>query len=423
VVSQYEINVRHLISLFSIYGLLFFSLAWAQRDSAESPEVPPPPPVPLQIPTGGTRTRLIPLPIYATLPNEGSTYGFMPVFMIVEKQNQRTQSILAPSLSWNRIIRFTHTFRWYYYPDNISSLTLIPSFSSNVNRGLTAEYFRIPRTQGGWTKEYGLHIRRSLFFRFFGIGPETKEGNESSYTRVGGDAGARVGYNITPAFNIGARVILERNLAERKNVFFLPLTHERFPNAPGLSGATTLFEGLSIKYDTRDIREYSDNGFSTELLAGINQGLSGSSAFGRIQWDARGLWQQNSRFQFGSRAFASYTPGRNIPFYNQSSLGGSFRLRGFTEDRFIDKGAWTYEIEERILLLQTRIYGVTADWRIDPFITVGQVFEHSNQMFKHIQKAAGLGFRAFVRPNVLGRVDVAAGGEGLKVYVELGYPF
>ena len=37
--------------------------------------------------------------------------------------------------------------------------------------------------------------------------------------------------------------------------------------------------------------------------------------------------------------------------------------------------------------------------------------------------ALGLGLRAFVRSNVLGRIDLAAGGEGLKVYVELGCPY
>jgi hypothetical protein len=34
----------------------------------------------------------------------------------------------------------------------------------------------------------------------------------------------------------------------------------------------------------------------------------------------------------------------------------------------------------------------------------------------------GLGFRAWVHPNILGRVDAAYGGEGLKFYVVLGYP-
>ncbi|HZX64335.1 MAG TPA: hypothetical protein VFE76_03025, partial [Myxococcales bacterium] len=43
------------------------------------------------------RTRLIPLPVYATLPNEGSTFGAMPVFLRVCDENERTQSIIAPS--------------------------------------------------------------------------------------------------------------------------------------------------------------------------------------------------------------------------------------------------------------------------------------------------------------------------------------
>src|SRR5690606_31231966 len=123
------------------------------------------------------------------------------------------------------------------------------------------------------------------------------------------------------------------------------------------------------------------------------------------------------------RVFWAYSGGSNIPFYLQSSLGGSFRLRGFTEDRFIDKGAWEATLEQRLVLFQTHIYGVTADWRIDPFVSVGQVYSRAADMFQHARVAGGLGFRAFVRPNVLGRVDTAVGGEGIKVYVELGYPF
>ena len=50
---------------------------------------------------GAVGTRPIPLPIYATLPNEGSTFGFMPVFLRVCEATGRTESILAPSVSYN----------------------------------------------------------------------------------------------------------------------------------------------------------------------------------------------------------------------------------------------------------------------------------------------------------------------------------
>jgi len=35
----------------------------------------------------------------------------------------------------------------------------------------------------------------------------------------------------------------------------------------------------------------------------------------------------------------------------------------------------------------------------------------------------GIGFRAVVRPNIVGRVDMGVGNEGLKMFVGLGYPF
>jgi len=111
------------------------------------------------------------------------------------------------------------------------------------------------------------------------------------------------------------------------------------------------------------------------------------------------------------------------PFYDQGTLGGAYLMRGFTEDRFIDRGAWTIEIEQRSRVFQTHIYGVTADWRIDPFIAVGQVYGPLHELFSHPRVAGGVGFRAWVRPNVVGRIDVGAGGEGWKVYIEIGYPY
>ncbi len=370
-----------------------------------------------------TTTKIIPLPIYSTVPNEGSTYGFMPVFLVVEGKSQHTDAIMAPSISWNRIIRFTATYRLYYYPAEDETFTAIPSISSNVNRNITLEYGKRPQGAGKFSKEASFHARRSIFYRFFGVGPQTNAGSETSYTRVGGDLNARLGYNLTPYFNVGGRVSLFRDLVERKNVDFLPLTTDVFPGTPGLGGATTLFEGLSLRYDTRPDREYSNSGVATELLAGLNQGLQGASTFGRLQFETKYLWEEFSFLNGGARAFWSYTPGANIPFYDQSSLGGSFRLRGFTEDRFIDKGAWEIELEQRIVLFSTHIYGVVADWRLDPFVAVGQVYHDAAEMFHYAKVSGGLGFRAYVRPNVLGRVDVAEGGEGLKVYVELGLPF
>jgi hypothetical protein len=42
---------------------------------------------------------------------------------------------------------------------------------------------------------------------------------------------------------------------------------------------------------------------------------------------------------------------------------------------------------------------------------------------KNIQFNPGIGFRAVVRPNIVGRIDVGFGDEGIAVFVGLGYPF
>ena len=98
-------------------------------------------------------------------------------------------------------------------------------------------------------------------------------------------------------------------------------------------------------------------------------------------------------------------------------------MRGYIEDRFIDQGAWTLELEQRIRLFQTHIYGVTTDWRVDPFIAFGQVYHDTPGILSHVKVTGGLGFRAWVRPNVVGRVDIATAGKAPQFYVEIGYPF
>ncbi len=397
----------------------------------KTPEAASEKPTTLQTQEGSdsvTETKLIPLPIYSTLPNEGNTFGFMPVFLVVEKESGRTQSIIAPSVSWNPIIRLTHTFRWYFYPSNNSSLTVIPSVSSKINRNLTLEFNSAPQVfeerAGQFTYDASLHMRRSVFHRFFGLGPEAKTANETSFTKTGGDTAVRLGYNLSTYWNLGVRLGAERWLTERRRVDFLPLTHDRFTTLYGLQGSTVMSEGLSLRYDSRPYREFSDSGSQLEFAATTFQGLSNSSNFVQTMIEAKHLFRLSERLSAGVRGYYSYViGGAQVPFYFLSTLGGSNRLRGFTEDRFIDRGAWTVELEPRLQLFQTRIYGVVADWRIDPFIALGQVFTKTSEAIAHTRVSGGLGFRAFVRPNVVGRVDLAAAGDGLKVYVELGYPF
>jgi hypothetical protein len=74
-------------------------------------------------------------------------------------------------------------------------------------------------------------------------------------------------------------------------------------------------------------------------------------------------------------------------------------------------------------LFETHWFHVNADWRMDPFIAVGQVYPNFASIASNVRGVFGLGLRAFVRPNVLGRVDLAYGTDGFTAYVILGYPY
>ena len=373
--------------------------------------------------TSEHNVELIPLPIYSTLPNEGSTWGFMPVFLVVEKKNQRTKSIYAPSLSWNDSIRGTGTFRWYYYPTDEKNLTLVSSFSTHINWNNLFIWSHKPQEAHRFSHEYFVRYQRSIFFRFFGMGPDTYHTAETSHTRIKSYVFLREGFNITKYLNLGALVSLQREQVQSHHVEGLPSTESIFPKTPGMHGATIAGESLDLRYDSRPYGDNSTYGNFLQFTAGARQGVKNSPAHGVFELQAKTLIPQNDRFHSAIRFYGRSVTSAKVPFYFQSQLGGAYVMRGFTDERFTDQAAWAIEVEERIALFRTRIFGVVADWRADPFFGVGQVFGSEKSAFSTPQFTGGVGFRAFVQPNVLGRVDVGWAAEGVKVYVELGYPF
>lgn len=372
---------------------------------------------------GELARKLIPLPVYSTLPNEGDTWGLLPVFLFVCEADGRTVSIVAPSLTWNAVVQWTATFRWFYYPSEYQTLTMVASQSTRINSGVLIRWRDLPRRQGAFTNEVELRWERSAFYRFFGFGPDTSPEAETSYTRVRGYAIVRRGLNLGGHWNAGLTLNVDWTNVQDLGVPGLPLSKRTFPGAPGMSGSTLLGQAIDLRFDTRPQGENSERGFFAGAGGGIVEGIAGSPAYFHADVRFRVLWQETSSLGGAARLDWRGVSSPRAPFYEQSSLGGAFLLRGFTEDRFIDQDAWTVEVEQRIRLFQTRIYGVTADWRIDPFVNVGQVYRGTSQAFSNPRVAAGVGLRAFVRPNVLGRIDIASGGEGWKVYVELGYPY
>lgn len=372
---------------------------------------------------GERHTEFFPLPLYATSPAEGSTYGVLPVFMRVDGSG-RTQWITAPSASYNSATKINATFRFYSFPSDTRRWLLILAGSTHVNRSLRFELRDAPGTPSARTFEVQILARRSLFYRFFGFGPDTVHADESSYTRSLALATVRVGLNLLPHLNVGLRGGIRWDKPERGAVFGLPPTQDRYPDAPGLGGASLATAELSVRFDTRERGDYDDGGFASELHVARDFGVSGTDSLSRFTWHTRALLRESSFLTGAARLYWTDALGDStVPFYYRSALGGDTLFRGFTDDRFIDRGAWEAEVEQRFRLFSTHWFHVNADWRADPFVAVGQVFPSYDSFASHVRTVVGVGLRAFVHPNVLGRVDVAYGSDGVVAYVILGYPY
>jgi hypothetical protein len=373
--------------------------------------------------TGDQETKTIPLPVWATSPNEGNTWGVMPVFLRVCAADQSTQWLIAPSVTWNSVIHYTASLRFYDYLDPDTMLSVVASASTRINYRLVARWQRLPGDDGTWTDEAVLDVDRNAFARFYGLGPDAPAGAETSYTSARVLVSERRGRNLVDHLNAGILVGFEHDAIEDRGVPGLPLAPERFPAVPGMRGGAVLWQGIDLRYDDRVGGDYAERGVRLEASLAVVEGLVRSPTFVRGGAQARAIVPELAWLSGAARAMWTAVSDPGAPFYLQSGLGGSFALRGFPDGRFVDRQAWTIEAEQRIRLIQTHIMGVAVDWRADPFVAVGQVFRDLGGALSRPRLTGGVGLRAVVAPSLVGRVDLASGGEGLSVYAEIGYPY
>ncbi len=138
-----------------------------------------------------------------------------------------------------------------------------------------------------------------------------------------------------------------------------------------------------------------------------------------------GIW----RLAGLSRPFISkaifLTRERQTPFYRWPSLGGHNSYRGAGDGRWVDRNLLALTLEQRIEMFRLHHFGVVSHWEVAPFLDVGKVFPTIGKFnFKDFHPAGGVAFRALVRPQVVGHVEVGFGSGGNNaVFMGLDYPF
>ena len=384
------------------------------------------------VPTSGVADEKIklvtvPLPVIASSPNEGITSGALTAFL---GHNSRDEvvTLLAPQVNYNENFGVTASLYGAYYPtpDRVFEFNL--SQSGKVNQDYELRV-RDTSLLGNKLELNGFFIKLvDGSARFFGFNAKSPQQMETNY------ADDEFGYNVSAGYQVGTHYQISlgdryRNVSIRPGAFGkLAYIKDKFssPDVPGINGFETHAVRISFSYSTLDNRDTPTyGGYGRISFEPTIKDLGGAGNYRHYEVETKGYVPlDKGRYISVFRLMYNQTLDDNVPFMEQSILGGETTLRGYGRNRFIDNSFFLCNLEERIRLFRWEVFGVTADWELAPFMDFGAVMQSLNKAsLENFEFNPGVGFRATVRPNIVGRVDIGVGKDGPALFVGLGYPF
>ncbi len=380
---------------------------------------------------------VIPLPSFSYNRNEQYWVGAITPILKTDS-NGHIRDIWAPQYLFNPLVGHGGSLSYFGYPSDNEQYRASVWYSEKVDRGIDFGYKNVAAGGGRYILAADFAAFKNPFARFFGFGDRTTESQETNYTSRELLLKLTVGLNLTPDLSV---MLTERFRIVRVDdgvVNSLPGIKQLFPVIPGIQGSQVLGHGLVLRYDTRDSQLIPTKGTYVNFLAEFNQNLQSGdeNQWGRVTLDGRHLIPHASnRMVFVSRVFFSGVFGQierrgtelGVPFYEQPTLGGEDTLRAFGHNRYIGSWAALINFEERVRLLDKKIFDNDIRLELAPFLDIGRVgrtgVDFTKLLFTNVQVNPGVGLRLVAIPSVVGRFDVAYGKDGINAFVGLDYPF
>jgi hypothetical protein len=375
---------------------------------------------------------LFPVPEVATDPNGGVTYGIMLAFLFKDQDGHITD-IFAPDVNENSELGPGGTLRYFAYPSEDTQYYAVAGAQENIARTIDLNYETGRTHENWWSAEGEFFYEKDPTERFYGIGNESDEGNETNYTTEQLFFRGLLGWNITPDLQL-AFVTKPRYVRIQNGAFTtLPQIFDLFPKVKGINGGSEFYNELRITYDTRDSIEMPRSGGLAVLYGGdADRALASSVSYNRVGGEVSRYYSFAKRFTLAMHAYLQYIPaGNETPFWSMGWLGGEHSelytketLRGFGTGRFIDNNMTDLNIELRTRVLETSIVGNKGILELAPFFDAGQVFHNvSDSPVDALHPVGGVGLRALAEPFVVAYLDVGWGGEGTAIFTGIDYPF
>lgn len=374
----------------------------------------------------------VPLPVIASSPNEGVTSGALSAFLI-HNTDDEIYSLLAPQVNYNHNFGITTTLYGAINPSRSQNLEFNLSQSEKKNFDYEATVRDTHLLDGNLELKGSVAWFSDGSSRFYGFHARTKQAQETNYTN------REFTYDLSATWFLGRYYYLElghrfRTVSIKKGALKnKPYIKDRFNSSEvtGINGFTTHSPRISLIYSSLDSATLPTyGGYARITFEPTIKALGGAEDYRHYEVEAKGYIPkgENKRYITVFRLMYNQTLGdsstKKVPFLEQSILGGENTLRGYGGNRFIDNSFLLLNLEERIRLFRWDVFNVTADWEVAPFVDLGAVMENFNKAATaNFEFNPGIGFRATVRPNIVGRVDLGVGRNGPAIYVGLGYPF
>ena len=374
----------------------------------------------------------IPIPEVGTDPNSGTTVGLIPTFLITDA-DRKIREMIAPDLAYNPNAGFGAHFRTFAYPSADTQWYLVAGAKERIDRELDAVYTDGITRQSAWSWSARLRYDRNGSQRFYGLGNDTSEHADTNHTKDATYIEAKIGYNFTPhwqlAIDLRPRFIeIQRGLLDDE-----PDTAKVFRGLPGMRRAHEFLTRTMLSYDTRDSVSLPRQGSQLLIFAGLaDRRFLSSTSYSLVGFEFQHYRPFGDRLTLAVHAMARYMPGADeVPFWALGSLGGDRSLtgeraplRGYGDDRFIDRHMVGGTLELRDPVFGLDLFATHITLEIAPFVDLGRVFRQIDaNPFDHVHYAGGIGFRGIAAPYVVGYVDIGYGSEGTAVFSGINYPF
>ena len=381
-----------------------------------------------------SRLPFLPIPQIGSDPNGGTTVGFLPVWLHTDEQHEITR-ILAPDVSRSPHFGWGVHGRIFEYPSEDEQWSLVAGIRERVERGIDAQYQLGRLREGNFTSTTDVDWDRDGTPRFFGVGNNTRQVDQTNYTSSTSIIQEQLGWNLTHnwqlLYTLRKRIV---DVSAGTLTQLAPSIQTRFPHLRGLGTNSELLNRYSIIYDTRDDLTAPRQGMRLVLYGGAaaRGGIFNKTLYTEAGGDARGYWPIWQETVVAAHMSIRYLPStQRLPFWALSSIGGDTSevggqqpLRGYGAGRFYDRDAFSASAEVRHNFWGFDAMASHVDLEVAPFVDLGQVFGRTSTFpIERLHTVGGVGFRAIARPSVVGYVDVGYGNEGAAVFTGLNYPF